>query len=126
MVDLEDVKPRPGIAIGEGIESGAEQDVLLDSIGDGAGEIIFGVAAAGDEMGAHGDREWPFAWGTAEFLGVGWTEDRDGDRVREDQGLVVKLVSGATQSDAERGAGWECLLHSLMVAEVWSRRRVKA
>ena len=119
MVDLEDVELGPGIAIGEGVESGAEEDVLADSAGDGAGEVIFGVAAAGDEVRSHGDREWPIMRGGAvKLLGVGFSEKRNSDWVVEDQGLVVKLVRGTAEGDAERGAGWDGLLHRLMVARV--------
>ncbi len=112
VVDLEDVELRPGVAVGEGVETGAEKNVLADSVGDGAGEVVFGIAAAGDEMGAHRDREWPLAGGSAELFGVGWAEYWDGDGIVEDDRPVVELVRGAAEGDTERGAGWDCLLHS--------------
>ena len=119
VVDFEDMEVRPGIAIGEGVESGSEEDVLADSVGDGAGEVIFGVAAAGYEVRPHRDGEWPIhaSGGAANLLCVGFSEKRNSDWVGEDHRLVVKLVGRAAESDAESGPGWDGLLHSLMVAE---------
>jgi len=113
VVDLEDVELRPGIAIGEGVEAGAEEDVLSDSAGDGAGEVVFGVTAAGDEVCPHCDGKWPIDAGgsTVNLLDVGLSEKRNGDGIGEDERLVVELVRGAAESDAESGARWDCLLH---------------
>jgi hypothetical protein len=112
MIDLEDAERRVGIAVGEGVEAGAEQDVLVDSAGDGLGEKVFGVAAAGDEEGAQADGErarlavWIAARGALDLGGVR-AEDGDGDGVVEHQRLgVVELVGGAAHGDTERGARW--------------------
>ena len=112
MVDLKDAEAGVGVAVGEGVEAGAEQDVLGDSVGDGFGQLVFGVAAARDEEGAEGDgerasflaRRW--VGGAFDLRGVG-TEDGDGDGVVEDEGWgVVELVGGAAESYAEGGTGW--------------------
>jgi hypothetical protein len=55
-IDFEDAEaePRKRVAVGEGIESGAEQNVLTDSAGDGGGELLFSITAANGEEGAQG------------------------------------------------------------------------
>ena len=120
VVDLEDTQVGVGIAVGEGVEAGAEQDVLGDSARYGAGEEVFGVAAAGDKKRPQGDGEWPgCARCAAKFLAIGVAENWNSDGILEDERLVVELVRGAAQGDTEGGAGWDSLLHSLMVAEGW-------
>jgi hypothetical protein len=117
MVDLEDVEAGVGVAVGEGVEACTEEDVLGDSVGDGLGERVFGVAAAGDHEGAEGDGvgtlfEVGVAAGCAvELFGVG-AEDGDGDGVSEDEGMgVEELVRGSAQGHAESSTGWACVFH---------------
>jgi hypothetical protein len=54
VVDLEDAEAGVGVAVGEGVEACAEEDVLGDTVADGLGELVFGVAAAGYKEGAEG------------------------------------------------------------------------
>ena len=55
-----DNKAREEVAVKiRDLEASAEEDVLEDSADDGAGQVVFGIAAAGDEKGAQRDREWP-------------------------------------------------------------------
>ena len=110
VVDLEDAEGGVGIAVGEGIQAGAEQDVLGDSARDGLGEQVFRIAAARDQEGAEGDGEGPrlvggVAAGCAlQFRRVG-AEDNGSDGVVEDERAgVVELVGGAAQGDLEGGA----------------------
>lgn len=117
-VEFEDVKLGVGVAVSEGVESGAEQDVLGDAALDGVGESVFGVAAAGDEEGAQGDGVGlvEAGGGLAEFFGVVGAEDGDCDGVVEDEGAsVVDLVSGATKGDTQSSAGWAGRSHARMI-----------
>jgi hypothetical protein len=113
--------------VGEGVEAGAEQDVLGDAALDGLGEQVFGIAAAGDQEGAQADGEWArlvgrIAAGGAFNLGSVGAEDSDGDGIVEDQGRsVVELVGGAAHGDTESGVGRARLIH----AECQLRRRMR-
>ncbi len=114
MVDLEDVEVGEGVAIGEGVEPGSEEDVLGGAVGDCCGEGVFHVAAASDDEGAegHGEGLFKFGGGFVEILEVFGAEDGDGDGIVEDEGRgIVHLVGSAAECDAECGAGWLCWLH---------------
>jgi len=114
VVDLKDAKVRVRVAVGEGVEACTEENVLRDSLGDGGGEQVFGVSAAGDKKSAKPDREGllQFGDGLVNFGKELLTEYRDGDGVVEDEGWrVVELMRGAAHSDTESGSGREALLH---------------
>ena len=86
------------------------------AFGDGASEVVFGVAAAGDEEGAHGDGEGfvKFCGGFAEGFRILLAEDFYGDGIIEDAWeRVVDLMGGAAECHAERGAGWDGFLHGV-------------
>ena len=90
-------KRRKRIAIGEGVEAGAEDDVLRDAGGDGVGETIFDIAAArGHESpeiarhGVHGPLEIAFEAGAEQWHGNGIVEDRR---------MVGQLMGGAADGD---------------------------
>ena len=112
VVDLEDSQVSVRVAIGEGVEAGSEEDVLGGAGGDGIDksvEIVFSVAAAGEEEGAQGDGKgfMKFIGGFGELFRVLLAEHGDGDGVFEDEGRrVVELMGGATKGDAEGGARW--------------------
>jgi hypothetical protein len=115
VVDFEDAKVRVGVAVGEGIETCTEEDVLSDSVCNGVGERVFGVAAASDEEGAEGDGEGllQFGGGLVEFGEILLAEDGDGDRIIKDEWLrIVELVCRATQSDPKCGSGGAGFFHS--------------
>lgn len=101
----------------EGVEACAEQDVLGDSAGNGLGEKVFGVAAAGNEEGAEADGVGArfvggIAAGGAVDLGGIRAEDRDGDGVVENERRsVVKLVRSAAHGNTQGGARWASVLH---------------
>ena len=117
-VEFVDVKLGVGVTVGEGVEAGAEQDVLGDAALDGEGKGVFSVAAAGDEEGAEGDGVGfvEAGGGFAQLFGVVGAEDGDGDGVVEDEGpCVVDLVGGAAEGDAESGAGWAGRSHARLI-----------
>ena len=114
VIDLEDAEGGRAIAEGEGVEAGAEEDVLCGAVGAGVGEGVLGEAGAGDEEGAEGVgvRAVRAGGGALELLGVDRAENGDGERVGEDEGVGVdELVGGTAEGDAERGAGWGGQVH---------------
>jgi IMP dehydrogenase len=112
VVDLEDAEMEPGVAVGEGVEACAQDQVLAGALGYGLCEQVFSVAAAGDEKGAHGDGVRLLGAGDVGVDGpAGAAEDGQRDGVVEDQWIVIEAVCGAAQGDAERGAGWGGCLH---------------
>jgi hypothetical protein len=88
VVYLVDVQVWVGIAVGEGVQAGSEEDVLGYSVGDGPGEQVFGVAAAGYEEGAECDGEGlvELSGGAVDFGKVFGAEDGDCYGVVEDDG----------------------------------------
>jgi hypothetical protein len=118
MIDLEDVKVRVRVAVSEGVEAGAEKNILRGALFDRTRETVFGVPAAGDEEGAKADGERTVRTGgrAAKLFGIGGSEDRNSDGIVENEWrCIVELVRRATQSYAEccsRGSG---RLHSLQV-----------
>jgi hypothetical protein len=115
VVDFEDAKVRVRVAVAKGVEACSEEDVLGDSVCDGVGERVFGVAAASDEEGAEGDGEGlvEFGGGAVDLGKVFPAEDGDGDGIVKDEWLrVVELVRRATQSDPKCGSGGASFFHS--------------
>jgi hypothetical protein len=101
MVNLEDMDLRPGIAISEGVEPCAEQDVLADSVRHGAGEIVFGIPAAANQVRPHRDGESPVsaAGSAAQLFGVSLPQDWNSDRVFEDERGIVELMRGTAEGN---------------------------
>ena len=87
-----------GVAVGEGVEACAEDDVLGNSVGDGGGEGVLGISAAGYEEGAEGGREgfMQAGSGLAEVFGVLAAEDGDGYGVDEHEGGRVEDLVRST------------------------------
>lgn len=109
VIDFKDAEDGRAIAEGEGIEAGAEQDILRRAAGNGGGEGVFREPRASDEEGAEGVgvRAIRAGGGSLQLLGVDGTEDGNGEGVGEDEGVGVdQLMGGATEGDAEGGAGW--------------------
>ena len=52
MIHLEHPQARVRVAVGEGIESGAQDNVLHHAMRDGAGQFVLGIAAARRHEGA--------------------------------------------------------------------------
>ena len=107
MVDLEHSEPRVRIAIGEGIEPGAQDDELAKAVPHGVGHRLFREQAArGDERPHAAPRlrllrfELAFEFGAA-FL----SENRDRQRVREHDRLIENLMRRPIRGSPEGGAG---------------------
>ncbi len=107
------------IAVSECVEARTEEDILCDTVVNGADKRIFGVAAACDEEGAETYRERTVRtrWSAAQLFCVGIAEDGNGDGVVEDERWrIVELVSGSTQGHAKSGFGGARLFHTLREA----------
>ena len=114
VVDLEDAKLRIRVAVSEGIEACTEKNILRNTLGNGAGKHVFGVATACDEEGAKGDGERTVRAGgrATKLFGIGGSEDGDSDGIVENEWRrIVELVRGATQGHAKGSSGWACVLH---------------
>ncbi len=102
------------IAMSEGVEARAQQNVLRDAIRYSLRQLVFRVAAARDEEGAEGDGEGlvEFRRGAVDLFGVGLAEDGYGDGIIEDaRWSVVDLVRGAAHGYAQSGSRWARGLH---------------
>lgn len=101
--------------MGEGIQAGPEQNILSDAGGDGAAQVVFGIAAAGYEMRSHGDRKRPvFPRRSApQLLGIRVSQDGNRDRIVKDHRAVMYLVRRPAESHAEGCPRWDSLLHSV-------------
>ena len=98
-IDLEDMEGGKGVAIGEGVESGAEDDVLRDAGGDGLGEAVFNIAAADGHEGAKVARD--LVHGAVHIALKTGAQQGDGDGVFEDAGMVNELVGGTADGHAQ-------------------------
>lgn len=111
VIDLEDAQAGIPVAVGEGVETCAQDAVLLDASGRCLSEASLGVAASGDEEGTKRGGEGLGEPGPrlAEVVRVDRAEDLDGEGIVEDEGwCIVDLVGCPAQSDAEscpRGPG---------------------
>ena len=89
MVDFEHTQAGMGIAIGEGIESGAEDNVLTHTVCDRAGEFVFGIAAARRHERAESAGEGVVLFGIGTKIVCGLrTDDPQGERVVENFWIV--------------------------------------
>jgi hypothetical protein len=94
MIDLEDAQIGVRIAIGEGVEAGAQNNELAHAALDGRGDRAFGEAGAGGDEEAH-----------VPALGVGrsragygprtFTQDWDGQRILKDTAVLKELMGRA-------------------------------
>jgi len=114
MVDFEDSHAGMGVAVGEGIESGAEDNVLRDALGDGASEFVFGEAAAGGHEGAEGAGESVMLFGIGAEIICGFgADDAESERIVENFRVVEKLVRGAADGHSICGFAEFSWLHSV-------------
>jgi len=73
VIDFEDAEGGVGVAAGEGVEAGAEDQVLLRGVGlEGGGKGVFGEAGADDHEGSEGGGEGALdaVGGAVYFFGV--------------------------------------------------------
>lgn len=109
MINLEDTNISEGIAVSEGVQPSAEQDVLRYSVLDAAGERVFCIPRTGDEKRAKdlgGD-----TLRSAKLLSMR-PQNPCGERIFEDERVVDGLVRGAAESDAESSARWASSFHT--------------
>jgi hypothetical protein len=95
------------VAVGEGVEAGAENGILRDALLDGFRQLVFGIPAPCRHKRAKGasNRVLAFVRTGAQFLrGVG-PDYRQGQGTVEDFGLLKKLVGGAANCDLSTRSG---------------------
>jgi len=96
--DFEDAQAPMRIAIGEGIESGAEDYKLPDALRHRASKFIFGEAAAGGHEGAKGaGKSMVLLGGGTEGLARLRSDNAESERIVKNFGLIEKLVRGAAE-----------------------------
>ncbi len=98
MVDLDDSRPhRQLVVVGEGVQAGPENHELPDPTVYRREQRVLGEAAAGDDRGpepvAAGIQVMPAP--TPDRVGCVGAQDRQRERVAEDQRVVVELMRGA-------------------------------
>ena len=100
------------IAVGESIESGAQDNVLSDAMCDRAGEFVFGVAAARchESTKGAGKRVVLFGVGSKLLRRFG-ADNQQSQRIVKNPGLVKKLVRGPANGDAVRSSAEFAFLH---------------
>ena len=113
MIDLEHAQAAMRIAIREGVESRAEDNVLTDTTRDRTREFVLGVTAARCHESAEsaGEGVVLFGIGTEIVCGFG-TDDPQGERVVENFWIVQQLVRGAANRHAMCGLAEFTFLHS--------------
>jgi hypothetical protein len=114
VIHLEDTQLLVRVTMGKGVEACTKKNVLRNALRDGAGERVFGVAAAGDKERTKANREG--AVGThgsaTKFFGVGLAKNGYGNGVVEDErSRVIELVRGATQGHTKSSSGGARFFH---------------
>ena len=109
VVDLKDVERWERVAVGEGVEAGAEDNVLRDAASDCDGELIFREAAAGSHEAAEvlGDG----VAGALEIAGVAFGDEWQCDGVVENAWALHQLVCGTADGDAQGGSAGLAVFH---------------
>jgi hypothetical protein len=100
------------VAAGKGIQSGAEDDVLRHALLDSLRQLVFSIPAPCRHKRTKGASHRVIAFfGTgAQFLGGFRSDNRHGQGIVEDFGLVKKLMGGASESNLVRGPAESSLL----------------
>ena len=110
VVDLEDLElvHQPG-PVAERVKPGAEDDILPDTVGDGAGEPVFGVPAAADHL-RPGRRQYGMAGVVPvvvdELVGAVAEQRRSYDVSEDERGRIDDEVRGARCRCHECGLAW--------------------
>ena len=115
------------LPVGERFEPSSEQDILGHASLYGCVDLVFGVAAAGHQEGAEGDRRGFMkpGGGLAQLFRILAAEDRDRERILQDQGAgIVDLVRGPAEGYAEGSAGWAGFFHWIGPGPPMRKKRV--
>jgi hypothetical protein len=112
MIKLEHSQPTMRAAIGRRIQAGSQDDVLRDSLLDGFRQLIFGIPGPCHHERAKraGNGVIAFFRASKQLLGRFGPDDRHGQGIVEDLGLVKKLVGGASESNLVRSPAESSLL----------------
>ena len=110
-VYLEDVERGKRVAVGEGVEARAEDNILRGAASNGVGQLIFSEAAARSHKAAEVLSDG--VAGSLEIAGVAGVDERQRDGVVEDAGLLHELVSCTADGDAQCGSAGLAVFHTL-------------
>ena len=108
-IDFEDVQRGKWIAIGKGVEPGAENHVLSYAQRHCFGKLVFNIAAAHGHEGAKvaGDA----VTGALHLAGMGGPDQADCYWIVEDRRMVHQLMRGAANGHTESGLAGAASLH---------------
>src|SRR5277367_3082617 len=104
------------------IQACAKQHILRNATGNSVCKIVFSVATTSDQKSAKSDGEGAVGTRrrTAKILRIRGAQDRNGDRVVEDQRLrIVKLMRGSAESNPEGSSRWTGGLHLCQCSHGW-------
>jgi len=102
MIELEDTHVRERIAIGESIETGAEQHVLPDALRDSLAQLVLGKPAADRQRRTQKlAPPRPISRICFERVGEFFRQDPNGERIFEDKRPILQLMRGATSGDEQ-------------------------
>jgi hypothetical protein len=118
MIDLEYTQVSVSVAVGKGVESGAEQHILAHAAGVRAGELVFGEPAPHRDKRAEIARKGR-AIPALRFLsnpprGV-WADHSDGERIVEDSWTIQHLMCSAAFRHALGGQAAAAGFHDPIV-----------
>src|SRR5713226_1823664 len=101
MIHLKHPQAGMRIAVGEGVESCAEHDVLPHALSERARQFVLRIAAASRDESTKCARKGMvlFGIGSKRFLSFG-ADNPQCQRIVKNCGLIEKLVSGATNRDS--------------------------
>ncbi len=130
MVDLEDLQVRMRISPGEGVQTGAQHQILPHPARIGRVQAVLGVAAAGDHMGPERavERVLMLVELVQQPLGGGLADDPGGEGIVQHLGIVEQLVGGPAHGHAPGGrAGFAgpqppgpAFAHQALASTLWN------
>ena len=112
-IDLKNSERGERVAVSEGVEACAEDDILHYAASDCVGQLIFSEAAARSHEAAEVLRNG--VAGAVEIASVAVGDEGQRDGVVEDAGLFHELVRGSANGDSEGGSAGLAVFHNLML-----------
>lgn len=115
MVHFIDAESFIRIPVGEGVQSGTQQNVLRYAVRDAEGERIFSVTGSGNKKSPQGPGR--IAFGRPHLVDVA-SQNADRERIAEYDRIIDRLVRRSTKSNAQRRSRWNRFLHARIDSRV--------